>query len=75
MPEFESIRFTKHALSRMSERKLSQVDVELVIRTGESWIDDDGLWICELGQIRVVIREDQERGVVITAVKLKGRSR
>lgn len=73
MPEFESLRYTSHAISRMNERKLSQFDVELAIRSGDSWIDDDGLWICELHHIRVVVREERDVGIVITAMRLRGR--
>lgn len=75
MPEFESLRYTKHALSRMSQRRLSSIDVELTIRSGETWVDDDGLWVFELGGLRVIVREEQEVGIVITAVKLRGQER
>lgn len=75
MPEFEYLRYTKHAILRMDQRKLSRIDVELTIRSGESWIDEDGLWVCELGQIRVIVREENEGGVVITALRLRGMER
>lgn len=75
MPEFESLRFSAHALARMGQRRISELDVELTIKNGESWIEDDGNWICELGPYRVVLREENDVGVVITAMKLKGRDR
>ncbi len=72
MPEFVSIRYTNHAVARMSQRKIVKADVELVLRIGESRVDEDGLWICEEGHIRVVVREDDGIGIVITVVRLKG---
>lgn len=75
MPEFDSIRYTKHAVSRMNQRRILRTDVELVIRIGDSRIDEDGLWICDKGHIRVVVRDDDGIGIVITAVRLKGGER
>ena len=35
MPEFVSIRYTNHAVARMSQRKIVKADVELVLRIGK----------------------------------------
>lgn len=71
MPEFESLRYTKHASEHMSKRKLSRPAVELTLQHGESWLDDDDLWICELDKIRIVVREESGHGVIITAIRMK----
>lgn len=44
----------------------------MAILKGDCWIDDDENWICELGAIRVVIREELDVGIVITAIKFWG---
>lgn len=75
MPEFDSIRYTAHAVVRMNQRKIARTDVELVLLMGESWIDEEGIWICELGHVRVVIRDDDGTGIVVTAIRLKGGER
>lgn len=75
MPEFDSLRYTTHAISRMNQRKISRIDVELTLQRGESWINEDDLWVCELGHIRVIAREDQGVGIIITAMRVKGGER
>lgn len=75
MPEFDSIRYTNHAIMRMNQRKIARTDVELVLRMGENWADEDGIWICEMGHVRVVVREDDGTGREITAIRLKGGAR
>lgn len=75
MPQFESLRYTRHAEIRMKERKLSRLDVEMALQSGECWIDEDGLWVCELGHVRIIVRDEQEFGVIITAMKLRGGER
>jgi hypothetical protein len=75
MPEFDSLRFTRHALARMSQRKISEVDIKLAIQAGESWLNEEEHWICELGHIRVIVREEEGVGIIITAMRLKGGER
>lgn len=69
------MRFTRHALERMSQRKISELDVRLALQMGQSWINEDDHWVCELGHIRVIFREDNGDGVIITAIRAKGGER
>jgi hypothetical protein len=55
MPQYSAITYSGHAEQRMRRRRLSRQDVELVLRIGEWVEEDDGSWLYDLGNIRVVI--------------------
>lgn len=73
MPIFEQIRYTRHALERMDERRVSRADVELALRIGEGRPGKRGTWIYELGSWRVVAAEEDGSARIITVVRLRGR--
>lgn len=75
MPQFDSLRFTQHAIARMRQRKISRADVELVFDFGEWYLNEEELWVGELGHIRVIVREEQDVGIIITAMRLRGGER
>lgn len=75
MPEFDYLRFTSHAVERMNQRKISRADIELVLQVGEWYVNEEELLVCELGHVRVIVREEQGVGIIITAMRLRGGER
>ena len=55
----------------MRRRRFPRQDVELVLRVGEGVEEDDGTWVYELGNIRVVIVERGTTAHVVTIVRLR----
>jgi len=47
MPVYSAITCSSHAERRMHKRRLSRHDVELVLRIGEGYEEDDGTWVYE----------------------------
>lgn len=74
MPEFRDITYSRHALRRMQQRRISRGEVALVLRIGEGYADEDDSWIYELGKIRVVITERNDVAHVITVIRLRKQS-
>lgn len=75
MPEFDYLRFTSHAVERMNQRKISRADIKLVLQVGEWYVNEEELLVCELGHVRVIVREEQGVGIIITAMRLRGGER
>ncbi|MGI8483342.1 MAG: DUF4258 domain-containing protein [Thermomicrobiales bacterium] len=71
MPVFDAITYSTHAERRMRKRGLSRQDVELVLRIGEGFHDDDGTWVYELGSIRVVIDDRDATAHVVTVIRMR----
>ena len=71
MPVFDVITFSKHAERRMMKRRISRHEAELTLRIGTGFPEDDGTWIYELGQVRVVIVERGPAAHVVTVIQLR----
>lgn len=71
MPAFETITYSTHAEWRMRKRGFSRQDVELVLRIGDGYMQDDGTWAYELGRVRVVIVDRDDAAHVITVIRLR----
>ncbi len=54
MPIFDGIVYTRHALDRMTQRRISREDVELTQRVGEGRPGTLGSWVYERGPYRVL---------------------
>jgi hypothetical protein len=55
----------------MQKRRLSPHDVELVLRIGEGYEEDDGTWVYAFTNIRVVIVERRSAAHVVTEMRLR----
>ncbi|HWV35199.1 MAG TPA: DUF4258 domain-containing protein [Thermomicrobiales bacterium] len=75
MPIFDAIIYSWHARQRMKQRRIAAKDVELALRIGEGHPGDDGTWIYELGDIRVVIVDaDDATAHIVTVIRLRNRT-
>jgi hypothetical protein len=72
MPLFDAIEYTWHARRQMQARRISEADVDLVLRVGEGRPGRHGKWIFELGHVRVVVVEYEGSARIITVVRLRG---
>jgi hypothetical protein len=74
---FESITFTNHALGRMRQRRITQLDVESIVQSGDGTFDDEsGTWSFKgpsmQGRIiRVIAFDEGDSARVITAMRLR----
>jgi len=71
MPVFETITYSTHAEWRMCKRGFSRHDVELVLRIGDGYMQDDGGWVYELGRVRVMIVDHDDAAHVVTVIRLR----
>jgi len=76
----KTIKYTRHARNRMRLHRITEVEVELAIRNPEyleqSIEDRFNAWIETLGKfLRVTYKEEEDRFLVITAVKKRKRWR
>ena len=76
MPIFDAIIYSWHARQRMKQRRIAAKDVELALRIGEGHPGDDGTWIYELGDIRVVIvdADDDSTAHIVTVIRMRNRT-
>jgi peroxiredoxin len=71
MPVYNAITYSRHAEQRMRIRGLSRQDVELALRIGDGFPEDDGTYVYELDRIRVVIVERGAVAHVVTVIKMR----
>jgi hypothetical protein len=71
MPVSDAITYSRHALQRMRQRRISRDDVELVLRIGEGVPEDDGTWTYQLDRLAVVIVEREGAAHVVTVMRMR----
>lgn len=73
-PVYDEITYSEHAVRRMRKRRITRVDVELVLRLGEGFQEDDGTWLYELDQLIVVIVDRDVAAHVVTVMRKRRHS-
>ncbi len=55
----------------MRKRRISPEDVELVLRAGDGFLEDDGTWRYELDRLAVVIVEREDDARIVTVMRMR----
>jgi hypothetical protein len=73
---FTNVVYTRHAIDRMQQRRISKEEVEAVLRFGEGYLDDDEFWVFEMEslhdrRLRVIVTESGDDARVVTVMRLR----